>query len=159
MALTVPAIQDFEAYKGESFDLSEYAAVTMHLQAATDLMEIATGIHQDFPNNTLEYRLMRNGIFDMAWFIGTSMEDRDAMFSPFSSERIGSYSYNKSAKAVSMQGDTGIPFFDMAVNFLAGSAASESLGGVSSTSTHVMPDYGWYKDSTDFGPYGYGVDG
>ena len=159
MALTPPSPQDFGAFKGETFDISELASVTMHLQAATDLMEIATGIHSDFPNNTLEYRLMRNGIFDLAWYIGTTMEDRDAMYSPFSSERIGSYSYNKASKAVSMQGDTGVPFFDMAVAYLAGSVASDSLGGVSSTSTNVMPEYGWYRDYGGYSTYDFGVDG
>lgn len=159
MALTPPSIQDFGAFKDETFDPSEYASVTMHLQAATDLMEIATGIHQTPPMNTIEYRLIRNGIMDLAWYIGTSMEDRDAMFSPFSSERIGSYSYNKSAKAVSMQGDTGVPFFDMAVAYLAGSDASDALGGVSSSATYVMPEYGWYRDYGGYSTYDYGVDG
>jgi hypothetical protein len=159
MALTPPAPSEFATFKGETFDSSELQAVSMHLQAATDLMEIATGIHQDFPVNTLEWRLLRNGIFDLAWYIGTSMEDRDAQFSPFSSERIGSYSYNKASKAVALQGDTGVPFFDLAVAYLAGSAASDALGGVSVTSYDVMPPLGWYHDQNPYGTYDYGVDG
>src|SRR5689334_17450132 len=111
MALTVPTVERFETYKGETFDPAEYPTVEEHLQAATDLMELATGIHTDFSPGTLEYRTMERGILDAAWYIGTSMEDRDALFSPFSSERIGSYSYNKMASAAALKVDSGIPFF------------------------------------------------
>ena len=145
MALTPPAIEAFEAYKGETFDPDEYDAVEAHLQAATDLMEIATRIHTDFPVDTLEWRVMQRGILDAAWFIGTSMEDRDAMFSPFSTERIGSYSYSKMSNAAALRVDTGIPFFDYAVKYLAGFLGSE-FSGIGVISESVMPGQDYYRD-------------
>jgi len=157
MALTVPDIERFETYKGETFDPTEYPAVEEHLQAATDLMELATGIHTDFPLNTLEYRTMERGILDAAWYIGTSLEDRDAMFSPFSTERIGSYSYSKMAGAAASKVDTGIPFFDLAIKYFTGLDVGTSVMAV--TSERVMPDQDWYRDDRWLWlPSGGGVD-
>lgn len=144
MALTPPTIDRFEVYKNETFDPSEYESIEEHLQAATDLMELATGIHTDFELGTLEYRTMERGILDAAWYIGTSLEDRDAMFSPFSSERIGSYSYNKMAGAAAMKVDSGIPFFDLAVKYFSGLDVGGSIMAVSSEA--VMPPLEWYRD-------------
>lgn len=144
MALTVPTVQQLADFKGEEIAPEEVDGALMHLQAAADLMELATGIHQDFPSDTLQYRVMQRGILDMAWYIGTSMEDRDASFSPFSSERIGSYSYSKAQKAVSMKGETGVPFFDLAVSFLIGDERSEYGDGFFVSSEAVMPPETWW---------------
>ena len=95
----------------------------------------------------------------MAWQIGTSLEDRDAMFSPFSSERIGSYSYSKMAQAVSKGVKTGVPFFDIAVDYLS-QFSTESGGVILSDSECVMPSLRYYRDPEPlFGTYNYGVDG
>ena len=142
MALTPPAIDQLETFKQETFDPAEYPAIEEHLQAATDLMELATGIHEDFLANTLEYRVMLRGILDAAWYIGTALEDRDALFSPFSTERIGSYSYSKVANAAAMRVDAGIPFFDLAVKFFSGREGAPPMMVVASQ--NVMPDLDWY---------------
>lgn len=155
MALTVPPITELETFKNEEVPSSDEQSVTAHLQAATDLMELATGIHTDFEPGTLEARVMRRGILDLTWYIGTSMEDRDSLFSPFSSERIGSYSYSKAASAISMRGKTGVPFFDLAVDHLSG--LNESLAATYSQSEHVMPVLSWYGDRDD--STGFGVRG
>lgn len=162
MPLTPPTVQDLEDFSGETFDSSQITTVQMHLQAATDLMELATGIHSDFESNSLEYRVLQRGILDMTWYVGTSMEERDAMFSAFSSERIGSYSYNKASKAAATGLLTGVPFFDLAVAFLSGLAEPDDpwygRGGIAISAEGVMPDQDWYHDVARNPYFGWGVD-
>ena len=44
-----------------------------------------------------------------------------SFYSPFQSERLGSYCYSKMAQAVEDKGLTGVPAFDQAVKYFAGS--------------------------------------
>jgi len=136
VALTPPDVSDLEQLKLTTFDDDEYLVAEIMIQMATDLFWMATGLDAD-PTDEREARIVRYGILDMAWYLGTSMEDRDASFSPFSSERIGSYSYSKAQSAVSLEGKTGVPLFDIAVAFWNDKYGTPSS---SSVSTHVMPD-------------------
>lgn len=82
------------------------------LQRATDLAEIATGLHED-PEDELAYRVLQNGILSMGHAIHVvSGDDSTAMYSPFSSERLGSYSYSKMQQSVQDRVGTGVPGFD-----------------------------------------------
>lgn len=155
MPLTPPSANDLaEFQREEEFDVDDLPFINMHLQAATDMMEIATRIHDDFAPNTLERRVMDRGILDMAWQIGTSLEDRDAMFSPFSSERIGSYSYSKMAGAISKGVKTGVPFFDLAVEYLS-QFSTDTSGVILNSYECVMPAETYYHDPDPlFGTYG-----
>lgn len=140
--LMVPTPGDFVLWKGlsseDELDAPE-ANVKLFLQLATDLLVLATGITEAPDPNTPVGRIVRSGICDMAWYIGTSLESRDEQFSPFSSERIGSYSYSKMATSVGTKTETGVPFFDLAVKYLAGLSGSTTATFVSSEFVFSTP--------------------
>lgn len=117
-ALT-PSVEDFAAYKSETVESlgASSEEVSMHLRIAAALLILATGMRAVPDPLSPIGVIVRSAVLDMAWFIGTSMDDRDAMFSPFSSERIGSYSYSKASKAALSGSDTGVPFFDLALKY------------------------------------------
>jgi hypothetical protein len=71
---------------------------------------------------------MQVGILAMAHAIYVQGgEDRDAMYSPFSSERIGSYSYSKAMQAVQSRQATMVPEFDAAVAYFASLANADGV--------------------------------
>lgn len=109
MALDLPSPSAFTSHKDEMADAEA-------LQRAADLLTLATGI-TDTPTDPLEARLVSTAILDMAWYLQTRHDDAESTFSPFSSERIGSYSYNKAAEAAKAGDDTGVPGFDTAVAY------------------------------------------
>ena len=143
LALT-PSVQELADWKGVSVEEefgTELASVETHLKLAAALFLLASDLTTIPPANTSIGILVRHGILDMAWYIGTSLEDRDAMFSPFSSERIGSYSYSKAARAVSNKEETGVPFFDLALKYLGrdDEQAAEDLFSVDSEHVFHSP--------------------
>jgi hypothetical protein len=139
MALSVPLVSDLLAFKQEQYDESLQVPMQTHLQIATDIMSLATGVTEDLPADTPLGRLFRIAILDLAWYIGTSLEERDAMFSPFSSERIGSYSYSKAMSAARTGASLGVPFFDMVVALIADSSVGDEAGSILLTTAQVMP--------------------
>lgn len=140
--IATPSAADLANWEGldsvEDFD-APIASVNFWLQAANDLLQLATGITKAPDPNTPLGRIAKFGIMDMAWFVGTSMEDRDEFFSPFSSERIGSYSYSKASANVRASLDTGVPFFDQAVKWLSGAVDADQHIGLAVTSENVFP--------------------
>jgi hypothetical protein len=110
MPLVLPTPEELDAHKVEV--TSEQA-----LQQASDLFTIATGI-SDQPTDLMEQRLVKQAILDMAWFLQDDHENFEAKTSPFQSERIGSYSYVKAQATKKL--NTGVPGFDMAVDYFKG---------------------------------------
>jgi len=101
----------------EPFSAVEEDWVDDVLQRASDLMEVASDVHED-PDDGLGSRLLTVGVLAMAHALfSTGGTDREALYSPFSSERLGSYSYSKASAAVSTGVDTGVPEFDQAVTY------------------------------------------
>lgn len=94
------------------------------IQRAADLFVMATGLKA--ATTPLEERIVRVAILEMAWAIGTRHDDMEKEFSPFSSERIGSYSYSKALKSVSSGQSTGISSFDAAVAYFLALAMAGS---------------------------------
>lgn len=139
-----PTPEDLAKWKGlesvEELD-APTEAVAQHLRLAAALFILATDLTTVPDPNTPIGEIVQAGVLDMAWYIGTSMEDRDAMFSPFSSERIGSYSYSKAARAVSNGDSTGVPFFDLALKYFGrdDEAAAAALFGLSSEHVFSQP--------------------
>ena len=122
MALTVPGEDELQIHmhQVEAFSATEMPWVEDALQRATDLMEAATNLHED-PEDELAFRIMTTGILAMSHAIFvTGGEDREALYSPYSSERMGSYSYSKMMQAVQENRPTGVPEFDFAVSYLLG---------------------------------------
>lgn len=122
MALTVPDESELRVHmqQVDSFTAQEIVWVEDSLQRATDLMEVATNLHED-PEDELAYRIMTNGILAMGQMIYTTGgADKTAAYGPYSSEHMGSYSYSKAQQAVERNEATGISEFDFAVKYLTG---------------------------------------
>lgn len=140
MALTVPKV-DRLALHLRVEDISEAGFEEEWAQDAlvesTDLMSMATDLEED-PDGDLAQRVMTRGIVSMAHYLLVNFDDREAQFSPFSSERIGSYSYSKQqARAAAASGaETGVASFDQAVAYIRGKG--ELSSAFWSCSTEVM---------------------
>lgn len=107
MPLVLPTPEELDLHKVE-------VTPEQALQRASDLFTIATGI-TDQPSDLMEQRLVKQAILDMAWFLQDDHENFEAKTSPFSSERIGSYSYVKAQAQKKLE--TGVPGFDAAVQY------------------------------------------
>lgn len=119
MPLTQPTTDDLAAQmQVEELSEEEEIAAEYTIPLATALMEIAGGISED-PENPAMRLIVRAGILDMALWLMRQAEDRDQLYSPFTSERIGSYSYQKAAGAIRSGDPTGATLFDIAVAQLA----------------------------------------
>ena len=141
MALSVPSPADLAALKGEQLDPDQYATIQTYLQIATDIVSLSTRVTENPPADSAIGRLFKWAILDVAWYIGTSLEERDAMFSPFSTERIGSYSYSKAMSAAkSGESLLGAPFFNVLRQFLEDDDEYGNWGGISLTTMSVMAE-------------------
>lgn len=103
MPLTPPTMDDLAAFTGETYeDVTNEEAdhIDTLLQQATDVVWIFTGIDTS-PVDARLLRVLNNAIMDLALWLRVQSENRDEVNSPFSSERIGSYSYTKMQQAQS----------------------------------------------------------
>lgn len=101
------------------------------LEWATDLFTIATGLTEDPIDDPIGTRLLHRAIYQMAWYLQEDHNNREAMMSGFSSERIGQYSYNKMARTIKDGGDSGVPAFDLALEYFLGKAGKQSISTTS----------------------------
>ena len=154
MALTVPGEDELQVHMRRT---SAFSGTTLtwaedSLQRATDLMQIATGLTEDpeLDDDGLAIRVMTTGILAMAHFIYAGSFERSAMYSPFQSERIGSYSYSKLVTAVQTNQPTGVPEFDFAVQYLRGLGLVEGVDPVNSVAAEEVFDqpYSEYAQTT-----------
>lgn len=112
MALTPPAVPELEQFiGGETFPTDEYVHVESTLQQATDALWLTTR-WEDYPTDPRMERITKYAIFDLTSWLLTQSEHRDEINSPFSSERLGSYSYQKT-QAASKDGSSGIFWLDL----------------------------------------------
>lgn len=134
MALTVPAQADLQDFWGDTYP-SELttARAAMLLDLSTNLMWLGTSLEAD-PSDARLASLVKYGILDMAIFMYIYREELDAVYSPFTSERVGSYSYSKMMKAVQQGIDTGVPMFDRIVAYYRDLAMAADGGWTSSES-------------------------
>lgn len=148
MSLTPPSVSDLEThahYDTGSLNVTWAGDV---LQIATDLFQIATGI-DDTPTDTFEKRMYTLGVLAMAHALYVRFGDREAIYSPFSSERLGSYSYSiASAKSNNSPITTGVDLFDFVVNWFLRDVDDEKRK-VWSNSEKVFTD----RNPNDFKPF------
>jgi hypothetical protein len=83
------------------------------------LFKIGTCLASPGELGPIDQELLDNAIASMADGIYLSQPFMAVAASPFSSETIGSYSYSKVAKAVEQGKETGIQWFDIAVDRLS----------------------------------------
>lgn len=144
-----PSPEELAAWKGlDSVDELDAPVgyVQTHLQLAAALFLLASDITEAPDPASPLGLVVRAGVLDMAWNIGTSMEDRDAQFSPFSSESIGSYRYSKMQQKVSAGEETGVPFFDQALKWIEKNFSSDSES--------VAAQFGFHAEQVYPEPYG-----
>lgn len=121
----------------DAFSSKEEEWADNALERATDLMQLAIGRDQEDPTDELTARLVKEGIIAMAHMLfSTGGEDRENIYSPYSSERLGSYSYSKAQRAVAGSLDTGVPEFDTAVKMF--NSTSDGVSAFSITSEEVF---------------------
>lgn len=113
MALTPPTIPELEAFRHESYvdGSQEETWATTALQQATDVLWAATGL-EDYPADPRAARIARNAIMELALWLLDQAEHREEINSPFSGERIGSYSYQKMQQAQRGE-ETGLYWLDL----------------------------------------------
>lgn len=127
MALELPTPADLDQL--QNVGLTQQQALVQ----AADLFTLATGV-SDTPSDPFEKRLVRDAILQMAWALRARQEDLEAVFSPFSTERIGSYSYSKMVEnwhSAARTKTTGVPLFDSAVAYFNGRKGSATATAVS----------------------------
>lgn len=88
---------------------------------AVAYLELASGTTTD-PTEVTPLRIVRRGILTMAHYILVRRADEEIEFNIFSSERIGSYSYQKAAAGEK----SGIAAFDLAVGILNGDVTADA---------------------------------
>jgi hypothetical protein len=151
-AVTHTELDAFSHGETSQFSIEQKA---MSLTQASDLLYFATH-YDETPDDARLVRLVKAGIMDMAWSLLVRTENKTEIYSPFSSETIGSYSYSKAMSQVSSGLSTGIDWFDKAVMYLGEAGLSGAPALTWSSSEKVLstsyfeadaatiPDfYGW----------------
>jgi hypothetical protein len=134
MALTVPSQTDLEDFWGDTYPTElTVDRANMLLDLSTNLMWLGTSLEAD-PTDARLASLVKYGIMDMAIYMYIYREELDAVYSPFSSERVGSYSYSKMLKSVQQGIDTGVQIFDRVVAYYRDLAMAACGGWTSSES-------------------------
>jgi hypothetical protein len=85
------------------------------LKQATLLFKIGTCL-ATFPDDPMQADLAKYAILSMADYIVLNQPNAQVLAGPFQSESLGSYSYSKMAKTAASGGETGVAWFDLAVD-------------------------------------------
>lgn len=124
------SITELEESSGRSEEeFSEF--IEKAIQQATLLLRLAM-CREDFPDDDIAEELLREAIIEMALSLHQSNKYFEANSSPYSSETIGSYSYQKRAQQVQTGDSTGLTFFDLAVEKYSQCHLEDASQGVSS---------------------------
>lgn len=156
MPLPLPDVDEYRIHVRRApnppYTSAESEFIEDSIQRAADLFRMATGLADlpEGPDDDPEFplRVYTQGVLAMAQYIEVrSGEDSEAFYSPFSSERLGSYSYSKLVQAAQSRENTGVPIFDAAVSyFLAGDNAASLI---KLTTEHVFSQpYEEYRADT-----------
>lgn len=116
MALSLPSTSVLYSFWGPDADTSDSDRATLFIELAADLLWMATNL-EDNPTDTRLNTLVQYAICDMAIYLFVNRNDLDAVYSPFQSENIGSYSYSRALKAAVTGQATGVALFDKVVAY------------------------------------------
>lgn len=128
MALASPTVAELATFTGRASNTFGPFAVEA-LAQATLLFYLATEMEL-YPADESLARLAKYGIMDMADKLYLSQPYQQTSASPYQSETIGSYSYSKATQAVKKGNDTGVMWFDLAVNKLSRGTTIGSTGSI-----------------------------
>jgi hypothetical protein len=141
MALTLPTIEELGEFRNEPFpdDATdpEVERAESILQQAADAIWVFTGIESD-PVDTRVARILKNAIMDLTLWLMAQYENRDEINSPFTSERIGSYSYSKMMAAQRGE-ESGIWWLDLLFKYLGSQTDSDAVGSWSHAENVMNP--------------------
>jgi hypothetical protein len=117
MALTPPTVEELGTFRQLPFaDGDETTQAESVLVQATDAVWVHTGLEEYFADER-KTRIVKNAIMDLTLWLMSQAEHRDEINSPFSGERIGSYSYQKMQQAQRGE-ETGIYWLDLLFTML-----------------------------------------
>lgn len=137
----------------QSFEDGGYSDEDALKLAQAHLEEAIPCLHSKYSSLTEAQKLSAKfAVLEMARYIQNTHEDFDRVTSPFQSETLGAYSYNKMAQAIRSQDKTGVPAFDSAVSLLSGLCAEDVDSGTGSSSEQVFkPGYEDYRKHREWG--------
>lgn len=153
---TAEALDDFSDNSTDDYgtSLKEQA-----IQQAMDLLWLATEITEQ-PTDARIARIVNWGILDMAWALLIKTESKTESNSPFSGERIGSYSYQKTRpvgsygrarQAISKGLMAGVEWFDTAVALLRNPDSEQNWVTTEQVFTHPYVEQIWGSGMAGFG--------
>lgn len=131
-------LADFTGRPAASFPMAFVS--NSAIPQAVLLFKIGTCLASLDDLNEEQKQLADFAILSMADAIHLSAPYQTALASPFNSETIGSYSYSKTAKAVQVGLETGVMWFDLAIDQL--STCDETNGMFSQGGIEVFEDDG-----------------
>lgn len=130
MPLIPPTYEDYTDFINEEFPSDMIIRIEDMLVQATDAFWVFTGL-SDYPSDPQAARVTRYAIMDLTAWLIAQHENRAEINSPFTSERIGSYSYSK-MQAAKSDGDSGIYWLDMFFRLMRAVDEGAMLSSVSS---------------------------
>lgn len=131
MPLTPPTSTEIALFRNEGdYAADEVPYVNAVAQQATDAVWVFTGLENP-PTDPRAARVLKNALIQFTLWVMAQDEHRDEINSPFSSERIGSYSYSKMQQA-SRGEETGIFWLDLLFKMLNTGDGAETISWSSS---------------------------
>lgn len=158
MTLSLPTAEELFDFWGADAEADTDRADLL-IQLSADLLWLATKIEDD-PADPRLANLVKYAILDMAAYLYINRDSINENYSPFNSERIGSYSYSKMysraysrlSKTITGNEPTGVPLFDRVVDELldaATFATTMTVGGEHIFAETYLPYqwevHGWYN--------------
>lgn len=154
--LTPPTVAQYALFSGREFaDVNddgipdeedpEVKAAEYKLQEATDAFFVLTALTEE-PDDPQLARIYQYAVCDLARWLQDQFEVSEEINSPFTGERIGSYSYQKqqALKAAREGHETGIYWLDLALNLFRDMSGGGSMISVSSEDV-MYPDVSNYE--------------
>lgn len=135
---TLPSTEQLEQFSGQDIAAlyQDQSFVGVAIQLAADRLFLCTGL-AGWPTSGFEQRLLTNGILEMAQHLYLAQPFKNVLASPFSSEKIGNYSYTKISQALAKGEATGLDWFDQAVQYFQDVAGSSATRGMEEDSIWV----------------------
>lgn len=144
--LTAPTIVEHADFTGRAENSFSAPRITAALSQSALLFTLRSELSA-YPDDADQAALARNAIMEMADKIYWDMAFAEARAKPFNSETIGSYSYSKGSAAARAQSGlkTGLLWWDLAIELLAGDESSVEHGSIQT----IQPDLYRATDTGD----------
>lgn len=158
MSLSVPTIAEWLDH-AQLPSVEDERHVERLLQTATDLLQVHSGVEEEPAAGTVASRIALEGKCALAHALYVRAPDLETIYSPYSSERLGSYAWNRAQKDIlSGEFPTGVFWFDRAVEVLRGEITDDELKDLWHSGEAVFStDGGWEEATPWHGGLGPGV--